>query len=167
MSGWVIHCNRFQVSGTTEEPHRPKDLCATCYRRRRERELRDRAGRGTGTSLDGYGLPIPRPGNRSEQEPSQTAESVLRTPHLRQQLSLQAAAEHLRCSRQYTLRLLKKYGIPRRALSLAQRNAQRDARLQSLGQHAVGHPTEPRVSPWMTMPFVRPPWRLASNDPCR
>jgi len=139
MSGWAIHHDRCRVCGTVEKPHRSKGLCVTCYERCRGRELRDRAGRGTGTLLDAYGLPIPQPGSQqSEQKPSHISESVLRRLYLDQELSLQDVAEHLRCSRQYVQQLMKKYVIPRRTLSVARRNAQRDAKVQFLRQSRGG-----------------------------
>jgi hypothetical protein len=139
MNSWAIHYDRCQECGTTEKSHAAQGLCVTCYERRHGRGLRDRAGRGTGGALDSYGLPIPQPGShRGELKPSEVAESVLRSLYLDQELSLQDVAERLRCSRQYVLRLMKKYTIPRRPLSVARKNAQRDGKVQFLRQSRGG-----------------------------
>jgi len=135
-SKWSIKHDKCVKCGRTEYPHRGRGLCKLCYERESRRIHKIHKGRESSLALEvatksGYGWPWSRPisSKKTYNVSEQLTEEVLKKEYVVMGKSLMDIAKEQTCSRQYVLKLLKKYHIQPRTKSEARKLAVRRRKL--------------------------------------
>ena len=114
---WSIKYDKCVKCGRTEYPHRGRGLCKLCYERESRKIHKIHKGR------DGWGWGRPISSQRDHNVTKQLTEELLKKEYTVLGKSLMDIAKEYSCSRQYILKLLKKYNIQTRSKAEARKLA--------------------------------------------